>query len=129
VVGWAVDRFGRIPIIGLGILILLLACLVSGLAPADSALVLGIGLLLLGLGWSCTLIAGSTLITDSVGPDERPSVQGLSDLVMNTAGAVGGVVAGLVVYLGSYGMLCAVAALPVLALAVLTVRTRTQSAP
>ncbi|MBM3668744.1 MAG: MFS transporter [Actinobacteria bacterium] len=129
VVGWAVDRFGRIPIIGLGIVVLLLACLVSGLAPADSALVLGIGLLLLGLGWSCTLIAGSTLITDSVGPDERPSVQGLSDLVMNTAGAVGGAVAGLVVYLGSYGMLCAVAALPVLALAVLTVRTRTQSAP
>jgi MFS family permease len=131
VVGWAVDRFGRIPIIGTGIVILVLACLVSGLAPADNALVLGVGLFLLGLGWSCTLIAGSTLITDSVGPEERPSVQGLSDLVMNTAGAVGGAVAGVIVYFGSYGLLCAAAALPVLGLAALTValRTTSQSAP
>jgi MFS family permease len=131
VVGWAVDRFGRIPIIGAGIVILVLACLVSGLAAADNALVLGVGLFLLGLGWSCTLIAGSTLITDSAGPEERPSVQGLSDLVMNTAGAVGGAVAGVIVYFGSYGLLCAAAALPVLGLAALTValRTTSQSAP
>jgi len=131
VVGWAVDRFGRIPIVGVGIAILLLACLISGFAPANSALILGTGLLLLGLGWSCTLIAGSTLITDAVGPEERPAVQGLSDLVMNVAGAVGGAVAGLIVYFGSYGLLCAVAALPVVVLAVLTLRmkAKTQSAP
>jgi MFS family permease len=85
---------------------------------------LAVGLFLLGLGWSCTLIAGSTLVTDDVGENERPSVQGLSDLVMNLAAAVGGVIAGVIVATASYSVLCAVTALPVLALGALVVRER-----
>ena len=119
VVGWSVDRFGRVSVIVTGVVILLLACLIAGVAPGDNVVMLGVGLFLLGLGWSCTLIAGSTLLVDDVGAVERPSVQGLSDLVMNGAGAVGGAVAGVVVAVSSYGALCAVAAVPVLALALL----------
>jgi MFS family permease len=111
VVGWGVDRFGRVPVI-------------AGVAPGDNVVMLGIGLFLLGLGWSCTLIAGSTLLVDDVGAVERPSVQGLSDLVMNVAGAVGGAVAGLVVAFSSYGVLCAVAAIPVIGLALLVMAWR-----
>ncbi len=118
VVGWAVDRFGRIPIVILGIAILAAACAVAGFAPADSVPMLGLGLFLLGLGWSCTLISGSTIVTDEVEPAERPAVQGLSDLTMNAAGALGGVVAGLVVLVGSYALLCAVAVVPLAGLAV-----------
>ena len=118
VVGWAVDRAGRLPVAAAGIAILLAACLIAGLAPADDALVLGIGLFLLGLGWSCTLIAGSAIVTDATDPAERPAVQGLSDLALNVAGAFGGAVAGVVVLVSSYGVLCAVSALPLLALAV-----------
>jgi MFS family permease len=118
VVGWAVDRFGRIEIIVVGIVILLASCIISGLAPANNIAVLGTGLFLLGLGWSCTLIAGSTLVTDSVDPVERPSVQGLSDLTMNAAGAVGGAVAGLIMMWGGYGWLCALATIPLFGLAV-----------
>jgi len=124
VVGWAVDRFGRLPVIWAGSLILVLSCAVAGLAPATDARALGLGLFLLGLGWSCTLIAGSTLVTDETEPDERPAVQGLSDLVMNAAGALGGIVAGIVVAFSSYGALCAVAVLPVLALALLALLPR-----
>lgn len=116
-VGAAVDRFGRIQVVFAGIAILLVSCLLAGMAAADDVVLLGIGLFLLGLGWSCTLIAGSTLVTDATDPDERPSVQGLSDLVMNGAGALGGVVAGVVVFASSYAVLCAVAAAPLLALA------------
>ena len=117
-VGMAVDRFGRIQVIFVGVAILLAACVISGLSAADNVVTLGIGLFLLGLGWSCTLIAGSTLVTDEVEPRERPSVQGLSDLTMNVAGALGGVVAGVVVWLSSYAVLNAVAAIPVIGLAV-----------
>jgi len=117
-VGMAVDRFGRVPMILAGAVILALSCVISGLAPADNVLVLGIGLFLLGLGWSCTLIAGSTLVTDSVEANERPSVQGLSDLSMNAAGALGGVAAGLIMWVGGYGWLCAFAILPLIALAI-----------
>jgi MFS family permease len=118
VVGWAVDRFGRIQVIVAGIGILVVACVVAGLAPGDNVPMLGVGLFLLGLGWSCTLIAGSTMVTDEVEPAERPAVQGLSDLTMNAAGALGGAIAGVVVLVGSYGLLCAVAILPLVGLAV-----------
>ena len=90
----------------------------AGLAPGDDVPMLGVGLFLLGLGWSCTLIAGSTMVTDEVAPVERPAVQGLSDLTMNAAGAIGGAVAGVVVVVSSYGVLCAVALLPIAGLAV-----------
>ena len=118
VVGWSVDRAGRIPVVVAGIGILVLACVLAGTAPGDSVVQLGIGLFLLGLGWSCTLIAGSTMVTDEVQPVERPAVQGLSDLTMNAAGALGGAVAGIVVLVSSYGVLCAVAVVPLAALAV-----------
>jgi MFS family permease len=117
-VGMAVDRFGRIQVIVAGIMILLVSMVFSGLSAADDVWTLGIGLFLLGLGWSCTLIAGSTLVTDEVDPRERPAVQGLSDLTMNVAGALGGVVAGVVVWVSSYAVLNLVAAIPVVALAI-----------
>jgi MFS family permease len=112
-VGWAVDRFGRIAIIMLGVAVLAAACVVSALAPADEVLALGMGLFLLGLGWSCTLIAGSALLTDDATASDRPSVQGLSDLFMNAAGAVGGALAGLIVMATAYAALCAAALVPV----------------
>ena len=118
-VGWAVDRLGRLPVIAVGIGILAVACVVSGLAEGSEVVALGIGLFLLGLGWSCTLIAGSTLVTDEVETTERPAVQGLSDLVMNAAGAVGGAAAGIIVLVSSYGWLCAAALVPLGALVVL----------
>lgn len=117
-VGYAVDRLGRIPVLYMGVGILLVACVLSALAPADSVLMLGIGLFLLGLGWSCTLITGSVMVTDGINEVERPAVQGLSDLTMNAAGAIGGVVAGFIVAFGSYPMLCLVSAIPVLLLGV-----------
>ena len=119
-VGWLVDAVGRVPVIVLGVVILAAACVVAGLAPGDNVPMLGVGLFLLGLGWSCTLIVGSTMVTDEVDERERPAVQGLSDLTMNAAGAVGGAVAGLVVYASSYGVLCAVALVPVAGLTIAT---------
>jgi MFS family permease len=117
-VGIAVDRFGRVPMILVGVAVLTASSVISGLAPANNVVVLGLGLFLLGLGWSFTLIAGSTLVTDSVEANERPSVQGLSDLSMNAAGAIGGIAAGVIMWWGGYGWLCALAILPLLGLAI-----------
>jgi MFS family permease len=119
-VGSAVDRFGRVPMIIAGAMILAASCVISGLARADNAVILGIGLFLLGLGWSFTLIAGSTLVTDSVEANERAAVQGLSDLSMNAAGALGGVAAGIIMWWGGYLWLCALATLPLVALVIWT---------
>jgi MFS family permease len=69
-----------------------------------SGLLLG-ALFLLGVGWSCTLVSGSTLLTGAVTTDERPAAQGLSDVFMGLAGAVGGVAAGVIVGVYGYGTL------------------------
>ena len=104
-VGALTDRLGRLRVIQIGVAILLSSALISGFARADDAITLGIGLFLLGLGWSCTLIAGSALLTESVSPEFKSASQGASDLVMNLSGASGGAIAGVVIATLSYGWL------------------------
>jgi MFS family permease len=121
IVGSLSDRLGRRWVIRLGVAILLTACLISGLADPHNSIQLGFGLFLLGLGWSCTLIAGSALLSESVKTELRPSSQGASDLLMNLMGAGGGAMAGVVIGTLGYGWLCIFAALPVLILGVWSV--------
>ena len=118
IVGSLSDRIGRVRTIQIGVLILLLSTLVSGFAAADDAITLGIGLFLLGLGWSFTLIAGSALLAESVSAEMKTSAQGASDLVMNLSGAGGGALAGVIIGTLSYGWLCLAAAIPVAILGV-----------
>ena len=121
-VGSLSDRIGRIRTIQLGVVTLLLAAVVSGFSAADNARILGVGLFLLGLGWSFTLIAGSAFLTESVTPELKTSAQGASDLVMNLSGAFGGAIAGVVIANLSYGWLCFIAAIPVTLLGLWSVR-------
>jgi MFS family permease len=122
-VGWATDRYGRKLVIVAGGAILLLSFLIAGSAPDSSHVQLGIGLFLLGLGWSCTLIAGSTLLTESVPFSTKPSVQGAADLTMGIAGATAGLLAGLVVGLTSYAVLTIVSTCLILPLLAGTIKT------
>lgn len=117
VVGYLSDKIGRKRVIQIGLVVLLLAGLIAGNSSGNSTIPLGLGLFLLGLGWSCTLIAGSALLSESVGDEERASSQGASDFMMNLTGAIGGVMAGIAIALLSYGWVCALASLPVLILA------------
>lgn len=105
-VGALSDKLGRIRVIQIGVVILISAAIIAGLSPAMNPVSLGIGLFLLGLGWSCTLIAGSTLLSESVSVDMKPSSQGASDLVMNLMGAVGGAASGVIIGFLSFGWLC-----------------------
>ena len=123
-VGYLSDKLGRKRIIQLGVVILLLATFVAGRSPGNNSFTLGIGLFLLGLGWSCTLIAGSALLSESVSEDLLPSTQGASDLIMNLMGAAGGALAGVIIATLSYGWLCAIAAIPVVVLGVWSTRLK-----
>ena len=60
-----------------------------------------------------TMIAGSTLLAESVPLEGKAASQGLSDLLMNGGGAIGGAIAGLIIAFLSYGWLCALVTLPV----------------
>jgi MFS family permease len=124
VTGWLTDKVGRRPVILGGVGLLLTACAIAGTAGYDTTR-LTIGLVLLGMGWSGTMVAGSTLLTESVGVANRPSVQGLSDMTMGLAGASAGAASGFVVAWSSYATLAMFAALvtvPLVALALRPVR-------
>jgi MFS family permease len=130
VTGWVTDRIGRRPVILIGVALLVAACAVAGTAGHDTVR-LTLGLSLLGLGWSCTMVAGSTLLTESVGVTNRASVQGLSDLVMGVAAASAGALSGLVVAWSSYAtltVLAAVATVPLIALALRPIAVPTRGA-
>jgi MFS family permease len=113
-VGWLADQLGHLPVLLLGMAQLIAATALAGTSSAHEVVQLSAGLILLGTGWSCGLVAGSALLTDSVPVEGRPAVQGLSDLLMNGGGALGGVLAGAIVMLMSYAVLAGLIAALVL---------------
>jgi MFS family permease len=124
VVGLVSDRIGGVATIKIGLATLLISSVIAGTSPAGDAIRLGVGLFLLGLGWSCTLIAGSTLLSQSVELNFKSASQGASDLVMNLEGAGGGAVAGVIIATLSYGWLCLIASIPVAYLALTSLKLK-----
>lgn len=96
-VGFAVDRFGARPMALVGSAVLVTSALLAAQAPTGWSAGLAVALFLLGLGWSFTLVSGSTLIAGAVPVAERAGVQGASDLAMGLAAGGGGALAGLIV--------------------------------
>jgi MFS family permease len=127
VFGWLTDRLGRRPVVGVGILLLVLACGLAGTAGHDPVRI-GAGLTLVGLGWSASMVAGSTLLSEGVPAELRASAQGLSDLTMGLAGATAGALSGVVVEHWGYATLAMLAALATAPLIMLVLR-RTALAP
>lgn len=123
-VGWLSDRFGRVTVILAGQGVLLGSLLLAGTAPAGAQGVLGLGLFLLGLGWSCGMVAGSTLLTESVPAEDRPLAQGAADSIIAFSGAAGSAAAGVVVGLAGYGALNAITALLPISVLILLARAR-----
>jgi MFS family permease len=126
VVGIAVDRIGRIPVLCFGMAVLASACLVVGTAPMGSKVHMVIGLLLLGFGWSCGVVAGSTLLVESTPETVRPSVQGASDFVMQASSACGAALAGVVVGTLGYSWLAGLGVALLVPVAVLVAVTATR---
>lgn len=125
-VGTAVDRWGGRPVAMTGGAILTLAGALASQSQAGWSGLLLVALFLLGVGWSCTLVSGSTLLTAAVATDERPATQGLADVFMGLAGAGGGALAGVVVEWLGYSWLAgtsAVISLIIIAIAT-TIRVR-----
>jgi MFS family permease len=116
-VGILVDRVGAAPVAALGGVLLLAAVAVAGPTGPSESLQLGAGLLLLGLGWSCGLIAGSALVTGAVGAELRPTAQGGTDLLMGLGAALAGIAGGPLLEAGGFGLVTAVSATLVIPLA------------
>ncbi|GAA1035737.1 hypothetical protein GCM10009557_44510 [Virgisporangium ochraceum] len=96
VMGVLVDHVGRRPTIAGGIALIAGGCL--GIAIASPSLpVTTLGLVSIGFGWSACMVAGSTLLSESAGPADRPAVQGFCDIAMGVAGGLAAICSGVVV--------------------------------
>lgn len=98
--GWLTDRFGGQRVALAGQITLLISGVMAALSGASHGWTLA-ALILLGLGWSAASVAGSSLIVKYVPAGEAVGAQGASDTFMSLAGAVGGLLAGII--LGAIG--------------------------
>ena len=126
--GWLSDKVGALSTILIGQATFVLALVCVALGASDTTLVT-VGLILLGLGWSASTVAGSALVAQVVTGAARTRVQGRTDLVMNVSGAGGGALAGPVLALIGYSGLAWVALVLVAAVvAAVLLGTRLRSA-
>jgi MFS family permease len=122
--GWLADRFGRLPVIAAGALLLIGAVALAGFAPGEASGLIILGLFLNGIGWNLAFVAGSALLTDALSPVERASVQGFADLLMGLMGAIGAATGGMILGLWGFAVLNAVGAALVLGPLALTLLRR-----
>ena len=122
-VGRAVDRIGRPASIVVGSVVLGAGTFVT-VVGGYSAVLVFVGLFLLGVGWSFGLVAGSTLLTESVPAHARVEVQGTGDLTMSLFGGVAAFSSGFVKEAWGFGTLAHAATVLAGVLLVYTLATR-----
>jgi MFS family permease len=101
VMGILADRLGAPVVLVGGLGVIVLSTVLTSMS-GGSTMIVTAGLILLGLGWSASTVAGSSIVAATVTGVERVAVQGLSDSLMSLAGAGGGAVAGLLLAAAGY---------------------------
>lgn len=124
VMGVLTDRWGPRSTIGLGVVVLTVSLLTTAAARPHAHAQVAVGLVLLGLGWSACMVAGSSLLSGSVPDEVRTKVQGTGDLVMGLAAATAGVLSGPVLDLAGYSWLALGALALLMPIVVLVLRSR-----
>lgn len=100
--GVLVDRIGRAPMIAASGITLIASGVMAAIVPAGSATLLAVSLILLGLGWNFSVVAGTALITDATPLATRAGIQGRADLFVQISGAAGGLGSGFMVSATSF---------------------------
>ncbi len=92
VTGSLIQRFGAAPVVGLGLVILLISAIFA---------YVGIelwnfygSLTALGIGWSFGFIGATHLLQKALSPEERPLVQGINDTLLALAAAIASLASG-----------------------------------
>ena len=102
--GFLAGRIGSLPTITIGWVVLLIAVVLAAIAGPSHVLV-QVALTLVGVGWGLVTVAGAALLTSITPSAERPIWQGRSDTFMSGAGAVAGVLSGVIFAIGDFTFL------------------------
>jgi MFS family permease len=90
---------------GLGFALLALAGLLAALTPAAAGTLLAAPLFLLGVGWSLTFVAGSSMLSGAGPLSERARLQGATDTLVWTVAAISSLSSGFVLDLVGYQLM------------------------
>ena len=101
-VGRVADRLGARPVIAAGGVLLAVGAAFSAGSEATESGGVYLGLFLIGLGWCCGLVAGSTLLVRTFAGSDRVGIQGLADLCMTASGGLAGLGSGFMVAVAGY---------------------------
>jgi MFS family permease len=129
VAGKLSDRVGGVAVIVMGLALELAATIASASVPASVELGLGASLFALGLGWSFTFVAGSSLLTHGMRYEQRVRVQGGADATLWTFSAVASVGSGILIQAIGYSALSLAGALVVAPTLLLIARNRQAATP
>ena len=100
-VGYLADRFGPFPLLVASLGVLSASAVTLALSHEGDSVVVGIGLTLLGAGWSAGYLAGSVLIVSATEGKLRTMAQGAADFLVQLASASGALLAGVMA--GAWG--------------------------
>ena len=106
VAGKFVDRLGSIRVILFGLALLNIGAVMAAVLPASTGAAFSLPLVVLGLGWSCSFVAGSALLAGGLSYSERARLQGSVDALVWSFSAVASLGAGLVVAGPGFAALC-----------------------
>jgi MFS family permease len=104
--GHLAQRFGNVPVLTAGLMLLAAAGIAGAMAPAGNATALGAALFVLGLGWSCSFVAASGLLARGAVLAERTRRQGTADTIVFGAAALASLASGVLLSLVGYTGLC-----------------------
>jgi MFS family permease len=93
VVGDIIDKVGRTPALGGGLLIMMVSAI--SLVWIESVPAMSISLFGLGLGWNFSFVAATAELADRTGPAERGKLLGFNDLLSGGTGAALALTGGL----------------------------------
>jgi MFS family permease len=103
--GRLTDRFGSVPVILAGLVVVALASVLAAIAPPTGGAVLFLALFLLGYGWNLGYVAGSALLSHGLSLPERTRIQGLTDTLIWSSAAVASLGSGFVLAYAGYAIL------------------------
>jgi len=106
VTGQLITRFGRVPMIIIGAIILAISAILTPISTQMPLLIFA--LFLLGLGWNFCFIAGSSLLSENLMSTERGRTQGATETAIALAAGAGSLSTGPVFASAGIVAICAI---------------------
>lgn len=119
IAGYLLDTYGRRPGLLVGAILAAAGALIGSFTEATS--LIGLGMFVVGLGWSGCFLGATAVISDITRPEERGGALGFADLVTSASSAAGALAGGFVLEasgIAVVGIIMAALLVPVLMLVI-----------